>query len=221
MRVKRGGWIFVLLLSFVASGFAQNFGNPFDMPMVRKYWNPIVGAGAVYQVTDADGAKRIEEYEILSEETVEGNKAYWLEVAGQMPQMKGEVYVKMRVIPEFFEAGNLIVQLPGKAAMEMPVDPVPKAMSQDLKDGSKLVGTETITVPGGTFECERWRNLDNSDVWLSSKVGPIKIVKTMGGPGEKRVLIKTISHAQDGITGPVRPFDPEAIKKFSESLSQK
>jgi hypothetical protein len=34
------------------------------------------------------------------------------------------------------------------------------------------------------------------------------------------VLVKTISHAKDYITGPIKPFDPEAIQKLSQPQSK-
>ncbi len=40
------------------------------------------------------------------------------------------------------------------------------------------VGTESVTVPAGTFSCEHWRNdKSNSDIWTSDKVTPFGMVK--------------------------------------------
>jgi hypothetical protein len=197
-----------------AQGAQEQGGeNPFAMPEMRRYWNPTVDAGAVYEVTSADGKKkRTEEYAVLSEETVEGKKAYWLEFSVTSPNVAGKIYEKTLVIPAEFRARKVIVQFPGMAAMEMPAAPSPKA---DAKDATKLAGNETITVPGGTFECEHWRDADGTDTWVSAKVGPMKVVKSVG-KNETRVLLKTIGHPKDSITGPVKAFDPELIKNFAE-----
>jgi hypothetical protein len=61
--------------------------------------------------------------------------------------------------------------------------------------------------------------VDNSEAWLSAKVAPVKVVKS-ASKDETRVLVKTISHAKDYITGPIKPFDPEAIQKLSQPQSK-
>jgi hypothetical protein len=219
MRGYRAGWALAFTFFFVAPlAFAQSAANPFDMPELRKYWNPVVGAGVVYQVRGTDGKKRTEEFAITSEETLEGKKAYWLEVAEDGPNPGTKVYAKTLVIPTGFEARKLIIQLPGIGAMEMPVAPVAQSANADTNNAAKLVGTETITVPGGTFECEHWREADGSEVWESAKVGPLQIVKKVD-KYRTRVLVKTISHAKDYVTGTVKPYDPEAIRKFTGQLA--
>jgi hypothetical protein len=220
MRTHHARWILLPTLFFAALiTLAQTAGNPFDTLVIRRYWNPVVGAGAVYEVTNPNGRKHTEEFDIFSEEKEEGKTAYWLGFAEESSDLKGKVYVKTLVIPEGFEARKLIIQFPGKAAMEMPVQPSPQIPKEDPKSAPKLVGTESITVPAGTFECEHWRYVDNSETWLSAKVAPVKVVKS-ASKDETRVLVKTISHAKDYITGPIKPFDPEAIQKLSQPQSK-
>src|SRR5277367_4823960 len=66
--------------------------NPFTLPELRMYWNPEVGAGEVYEVTGGDGKKHTEEYSILSASTIDGKKAYWLQIALDSPAIKGKAY---------------------------------------------------------------------------------------------------------------------------------
>jgi hypothetical protein len=50
---------------------APGFANPFDNPTIRKYWNPVVGTGAVFAVTQPNGKTATTEYDILSSEKVD------------------------------------------------------------------------------------------------------------------------------------------------------
>lgn len=233
MRINRAGWALAVAISCATpSARAQNPAdaqaaptvqqggeNPFAVPELRMYWNPVVGEGAIYEVTSADGKKRTEEYDILSEETIGGMKAFWLEESISIPSITGTAYEKSLVIAAELRARKVISKLPGMAAMEMPAGapiPTPKL---DPKNAPKIAGTESITVPGGTFLCEHWVDPDGSEAWVSAKVGPMKVVKSVAPNKETRVLVKTTSHTKDAITGPVKPYDPEAIKKFIEASS--
>jgi hypothetical protein len=84
------------------------------------------------------------------------------------------------------------------------------------------VGTETITVPAGTFSCAHWQKDEGKgDVWVSDKVSPFGMVK-MVNEHETMTLTKVITDAKDHITGPVKTFDPEAMKRqMMEQYQQK
>jgi hypothetical protein len=224
MRGQWIGWAVALAILFVVPGVRpqtarQAFGNPWDTPEMRKYWNPVVGVGEVYEVTRTAGKKSTEEFSILSEETIEGKHAYWLEVAGESPSSAGKVYVKALIIPADFEARKVVLQLPGMAAMEVPIPPAAKAPKAEPQKATKLLGTETIAVPAGTFECEHLREADGSEAWVSSKASPLKVVKSVD-KFRTRVLVRMIAHPKDAITGPVKPYDPEAIARFSQRQSK-
>jgi len=221
-------WVVALGMFGLAAGLraqeptektTQRGENPFNNAEMREYWNPQVGSGEEYEITGADGKKRTEEYDILSEQTVDGKKAYWLEIVFGMPGLKGKAYAKALVTPADYRARKVIGQLPGMAAMDMPTGAPPDVPKADPKKAAKLLGTEAVTVPGGTFECEHYREADGSEVWLSAKVGPMKVVKSTS-ESSTRVLVRTVSHPKDGVTGPVKPYDPDAIKRFVESQSQ-
>jgi hypothetical protein len=218
MRICRAGWILALAILWAAPGMrAQTFGNPFDTAVMRNYWNPIAGAGAAFNVTGKDGKKRTEEWDILSEETVDGKKAYWLGFSVESADFKGRIDGKILVIPDGYQAIKMIIQFPGMAAMDMPV--ADDAQNADTQDTAKLVGTERITVPGGTFECEHWREANGAEAWVSAKVGPIKVVKSVERD-QTRVLVRTVSAPKDAITGPVKDYDPDVIKRFAQKQSK-
>lgn len=194
--------------------------NPFAMPELRKYWNPVVGTGAVYEVTSADGKKRTEEYDILSEETIEGKKAYWLETSITVGGISGKLYEKSLVISGELRARKVIAQFPGFAAMEMPASGAIQVSKDDPNSVTTKAAAETIAVPGGSFLCEHYKSADGSEEWVSEKVGPMKVVKSVDSTKGTRMLVKTVSRVKDGITGPVKAYDPEAVQKFFHLTSQ-
>jgi hypothetical protein len=208
----------VAVEAWAQSNPARPASNPFDSPVIRKYWNPIVGAGAVFEVTDAKGNKSTHEYEILSAQMVDGKKAYWLEFTQESPSLKGKLRGKSLLIPEGQEARKMILQFPDRAPMDMPV--VPRAQTADTKETARLVGSETIMAGGVKFQCQHWRDANGSEAWVSAKVAPLKIVKaTMDG--QTWLLVRTISAAKDAITGTVKPFDPGAMKEFVAAQNKK
>jgi hypothetical protein len=78
----------------------------------------------------------------------------------------------------------------------------------DIADKAEALGTESVTVPAGTFTCQHYRMKDGSgEAWVSDKVGPWGLVKGVN-KGETMVLTKAITDAKDHITGTPKKFDP-------------
>jgi len=225
---NRIGWAVALGIFGLAAGLraqepaeksTQGGENPFATPELRKYWNPVVGEGAVYEVTSADGKKRAEEYDILSQEMIGGKKAYWLEVTMSIPSVAGKVYEKSLVIPAEFRAQKVIVQFPGMAAMEMPASGAISDIKDDPNNKVTAMEKRELATAAGSFECQHIKYADGSEFWVSDKVGPMKVVKSIGAAKDTRVLVKTTSQVKDAIKGPVKAYDPGAIKKFMEGAS--
>jgi hypothetical protein len=85
---------------------------------------------------------------------------------------------------------------------------MPQSAPSDIRSKAEHVGTETITVPAGTFSCEHYRMKDgSSDAWISEKVAPWGLVKSQG-KDSSMVLTKSITDAKDHITGTPKKFDP-------------
>jgi hypothetical protein len=83
----------------------------------------------------------------------------------------------------------------------------------DIRQKAQRVGTETISVPAGTFVCEHYRMTDGSgDIWVSPKVSPWGLVK-FSGKDATLVLLKTITGAKDHITGTPMKFDPTQMMR--------
>jgi hypothetical protein len=121
----------------------------------------------------------------------------------------------MLVTKDDFQFHRMIFQQPGQPAMEMPMNPTAQQRSHMTDEMEKWhkVGEETITVPAGTFLCDHWAKDDGKgDVWASSKVTPMSLVKEVT-PTNSMTLVKAISDAKDHITGTPMKFDPEAMKR--------
>jgi hypothetical protein len=168
-----------------------------------------VGNGAVYETSSAGSdTKNTMEMLVVGKEQAGGKEGYWLEF-GHAMQGKGTMYAKFLLTKDDFQLQRMIFQLPGQPAMEMPAGML--AMQQNKKIVEEInnwsqVGSESITVPAGTFTCSHFRKNDGSnDVWGSESVSPFGLVKQTGSGGTQ-VLVKVLTGVQDHITGPVTAF---------------
>jgi hypothetical protein len=201
----------------LASGAAGQLGgmNFFSKPNIADIFKPVVGQGAVYQEGSADGKRPPHEMEmtIVGKEMTPSGEGYWMEMA-MTREGDQKMYSKVLMTKDF-QFTKVIFQMPGQGAMEMPMNPNEKDHTQMKEEMSKWsqVGTETITVPAGTFSCAHWKKDDGTDeVWTSDKVSPLAMVKQVGKT-HSMVLVRQITSAQDHITGPVTPFDPKAFAR--------
>jgi hypothetical protein len=223
LLTKRSSTMKRLHLLLVAAGLCLLVGTAaraqlgmdmFKKPAIADIFKPVVGSGAVYE-TERDQKKSTIEMTVVGQESVDGKEGFWLEF-GHSDQRSGTmVYAKMLVTKDDFQFHRMIFQQPGQPAMEMPMNPTAQQrsrMSDEMEKWHK-VGTETITVPAGTFDCEHWAKDDGKgDVWASSKVSPMSLVKEVT-PTNSMILVKSISDAKDHITGTPMKFDPEAMKR--------
>ena len=204
---------------------AQMGMNFFKPPAISDFFKPVIGGGAVYQTVDADGStpKPSMEMFVVGREMVGLKEAYWLEFSIHEKSMNGPIYSKVLVSKDDFETHRTIFQLPGAPAMEMPAHTNSregKRIGDDLAKWSQ-VGTETITVPAGTFVCQHWKKKDGKgDVWVNDKITPFGMVKEVES-GSTDVLLKVITDAKDHISGPVTPFDPKVFQQIMMNQAMK
>jgi hypothetical protein len=210
---------------------AQLGSNWFNKPAIAEVINPVVGKGAQYQTTRRDqenAAPDLQEITIVGKESVDGKDAFWMEISRQDKNQSAMTYAKMLFTKDDFQFHRMVVQQPGQPAMEMPFHPSDKTKSRMHEEIEKwsAAGTETITVPAGTFSCKHWKkdkgptDTGDSDIWTSDKVTPFGMVKEIS-PGRTMVLVKVITDATDHITGPVKTFDPEDMKRqMMEKMQQ-
>jgi len=230
--MMRKQWIWLAVAGFLystAAARAQMMGlNPFKKPNIADIFKPVVGNGAVYETqrTDQEGApKKPLEMTVVGKESIEGREAYWLEFAHTDPRSGSLGYAKMLMTKDDFQPHRMIVQQPGQPAMELPMQAGMRERMQKHKDEEMekwhLAGSESITVPAGTFSCQHWKKDQGvGDVWVNDKISPFGMVKSINS-GETMVLVKVITDAKDRITGPITTFDPEQMKRqMMEKMQQ-
>lgn len=205
----------VLLLGTVSAAHAQMGMDLFKKPSIAKAFHPVVGKGAQYETSSksaGDAKTHLMEMGIVGKESVDGKDGYWMEFVSS--DNKGQTMIgKSLFTVDDFQFHKMIIQPPGQGAMEMPMNMTARnrqKIDEGLNDWHS-VGTETVTVPAGTFSCEHWKNDKNgSDAWTSDKVVPFGMVKEVG-KDSSMVLVKVIDDFPDRITGPVKQFDMQQM----------
>jgi len=198
---------------------AQIGQNIFPRPSVAGAIHPEVGKGAIYETThvgQGSDSRDRQEMTVVGTEKVNGKDGFWFEFARDDKQTGKPSYGKILFTKDDFEIHRLVVQREGQAAMEIPFHMTDPA-KQKLTDGVtkwEPVGAETVAVPGGTFVCQHWKSNgnDGGDLWTSELVSPFGVVKEVS-PTRTMILVKLIVDAQDHITGPVKQFDPQAMRQ--------
>jgi hypothetical protein len=202
----------------LASPVGAQMGMGPRTPDMSGIWRPVVGSGGAYETTDREGKKSQLEITIVGKEDVNGKAGYWMEMAVANPRSGGDMYMKYLIAPSDngVASTRMIMQMPGQDPMEMDMNMnmnmgghrMPQSTPSDIRDKAERVGTESITVPAGTFSCEHYRMKDgSSEAWVSDKVAPWGLVKTQG-KDSSMVLTKVITDAKDHITGTPKKFDP-------------
>lgn len=198
----------VLAAVFGVTGLAgaQRMAQAPSMPGEFK---PVVGAGAQYEVTTKKNEKVNWAYAVVGKEAVEGAEGYWLEMRLEGGKEGGMVMKHLLVLRGGkAEVKRMIVQTPGQPPMEMPMGMMGGMMQRGQqaaseRDLGESVGTETVTVPAGTFLCEHYRSKSGktpADVWVSAKITPYGLVK-MVSEDSTLVLTKVLANETTHIKG--------------------
>jgi len=220
--MKRMIGLVLLGLGCIVSANAQMGMDLFRRPAIAKAIHPVVGKGAQYQVTDKDDRDKGNTMElgVVGKENVGGKAAYWMQFVSVK---NGQSNVgKALITVDDFQFHRMIMEVPGQGAMELPVNMNPKSrenMNESMNQWHS-VGSDTVTVPAGTFSCEHWRNdKDNADIWTSDKVTPFGMVKEVR-PSGTTVLVKVLDSVPDRITGPVKQFDMQQMMQQMQQRRQ-
>ncbi|HUL15156.1 MAG TPA: hypothetical protein VLV88_04110 [Terriglobales bacterium] len=196
---------------------AQMGMNIFKKPNIANIFHPVVGYGGEYQITDSDGKSKPFEMTVVASESVDGKEAYWLEFGFTDPSSSSLIYTKALITKDDFQVHKTVFLMPGSTQpMEMPINRSAQERQQQQEEMQKWhsVGTETITVPAGTFSCEHWaKDTGKGDVWVSTKVAPMSLVKSVDNK-ETIVLTKVITDAKDHIVGTPVKFDPQMMRQM-------
>jgi len=201
----------LLTLSLATVAMAQ-FGGPHaGPPSFKGIFQPVVGRGAVYEVQHQGGKKTSMELAVVGKESTGGSDGYWMEMTFDSPQ--GQMVMKSLSVVQADNVvvARMIMQFPGRPPMEFPESFLKRSnppRPADIKSTSDDLGSESVTVPAGTFKCEHYRSKDGSgDTWVTQDVSPWGLVKFQG-KDETMVLTKSITDAKDKITGTPVPFNP-------------
>jgi hypothetical protein len=213
--MKRTVWGFVLLFAAAVPASAQMGMDLFRKPAIAKVFHPVVGKGAQYDTTSQRGGdtkSRMMEIAVVGKDSADGKDGYWMQFVG-VDEKQQTIVGKTLITTDDLQFHRMIVQLPGMSAMEMPANMLGNNRNKmdDQLGQWHSVGSETITVPAGTYSCEHWKNdKDSGDMWTSDKVTPFGMVKEVRN-NSITVLVKTLDDVPDRITGPVKPFDMQQV----------
>lgn len=210
-----------VVLATALLGPAAHAQMGFRAPDMHGVWNPVVGAGAVYQIERGGDRKSEMEIAVVGKETVDDKTGYWLEISAVDPRSGGPVYMKHLMVRDgdLTEIKRRIMQVAGRPPIEMPMMSPrgPRAeppSSADVRKGAERVGTESVTTPAGTFSCEHYRTKDGAtDVWVSDKVAPWGLVKMTGRDATTTTLLRVVADATTKITGTPQKFDPAEMMR--------
>jgi hypothetical protein len=220
-RIAGAVFCFVALVAVAISARAQMGMDLFKRPPIAKVFHPVVGKGAVYESTSkTGGSARSIEMAVVAKESADGKDGYWMQFAGQ-DEKGGQFVGKALITVDDLQFHRMIVQPPGQGAMEFPANMFAKnreRMQENMNEWQS-VGSDTITVPAGTFSCEHWKNKNDHEAWTSDKVYPFGLVKE-SQPGSSMVLVKVLDNVSDRITGPVKPFDMQQMMQQMQQQRQ-
>jgi len=195
-----------LALSLTLAGAVVAEEMP-DLPKIRGLWTPVLGRGAVYQVTTPE-----ETVDLQTAVVGEEAGGVWLEemVSGA----KGELVVKALIGHEGIQ--TLIVQPPGKGPLLLPPggapgmpDPPSGGTEDDVsrQGGGELVGKEVITTPAGTYNTVHYKIDEHTHVWVTPDIPPLGVVQ-LTSEQTKITLKKLLTGAQTRVTGEPKKLLP-------------
>jgi hypothetical protein len=201
------------VLGITAPAWAQRMPQAPRMPGEFK---PVVGSGAQYEVTMTK-EKVTWAYAVVGKENVEGAEGYWLEMRLEGGKAGSVVMKHLMVLhADLPEIKRMIMQTAGQPPIEMPMGMLggmmkmgQQAPARAEKGLGEKLGTETVTVPAGTFVCDHYRTQSGkttADVWVSTKVSPYGVVK-MTSADMTMVLTKVLTNETSQIKGEPQKFE--------------
>jgi hypothetical protein len=211
-NLAKGTLVLLSVLMTAGGAWAQMMGGS-RPPQIPGMFKPVVGSGAEYRITTSGGKDMNWAFAIVGKENVDGNEGYWMEERMLSGQQAGMI-MKELMVNQPGQAGikRMIMQMPGRPPMEMParmMDMMHSRQETAPKRGmGEKVGTETVTVPAGSFVCDHYRDSAGnppSDIWVSTKVSPYGLVK-MTSKDTSMELLKVLENETSQIKGEPQKF---------------
>lgn len=204
--------VLVAIVSLVGAISANGQMGMREVRLPPGFFNPVMGGGASYQTMDSNGRKSGLDLALIGKESVNGKNAYWVEWTMTDTSIGAIVARELVVMGEPITISRVVMQMAGRPPMVMPEQMTSNLdiKPSDIRAKADDLGSESVTVPAGTFSCEHYRAKDSGDdTWISSKVSPIGLVKDQSKDKTRTtVLVKTYTDAKDKITGTPQPFNP-------------
>lgn len=177
---------------------------------------PEVGGWSTYRLTGKDEVRGGMKFAIVGAEERGGTPMHRLEMTMSDEAGKDQMTMQLLVPGWPYEGGaieEMIMQPAGKDPMKVAGPMLGMMKSQAAKNegmsaakqcrAMELVGRETVTVPGGTFETSHYRDAKTgTEVWATDV--PFGFVKTVDKDGNSMVLTGHGSGAKSAITGTPR-----------------
>ncbi len=215
--MKRILWtILMLFLLFVADRTgAQPLGG--SGPRFYSEFKPVVGGWSEYQIAAPGQQPSKMKIAVVGKE----GDAYWYETVMEGGK-RGPVVTKMLVSGNPDDQKNvkrLIVKEGNQPAMEIPVEMMQQS-SKGQEAMGKMIdkGTETITVPAGTFKAQHIQYQDpggTADTWVYKEVSPYGLIKSQSKDHEM-VLIGYGKGAKTQITESPQKFEMPQMPQIPE-----
>jgi hypothetical protein len=201
------------LIAVAGAARAQmGMGMARNLPTMGGVLNPTVGLGADYDMTTSKGEQMKMSWAIVGKDSIDGKPGYWIEIGfSGSPKMPGTTYMKMLSVVDAsgqMATERMIMQMNGQA-YQMPDQMVKmngRTTQTNIASEGQNLGSETVTVPAGTFTADHWRSKDGGDFWVAKNAGPWGLVKMTSKDGTTMVLTRAYTDAKDQITGTPQPF---------------
>ncbi len=217
--MKKVLWIFTFVLVFVILGGAFAYANMAPPPITNTDTLKVGTWAKIKEI--ANGKEMVMWFGVVGEEKINGKRYVWIEIRTTQGGKKIIVKALMRMSTENIESDikRIIIKAGNQPAMEISSDMMQmmgqnmnvfgsSVSSEDTNKANtevKVVGTERVTVPAGTFTAKHIKIIDKStsssmvDIWQTNKV-PISIVKVKSSDGAEMVLLSYGKGAKTEIT---------------------
>lgn len=231
----RRPWIaFTALALLVASSAAraQTSATPTGAPLPVATDLKTVPVGSWSQYRVSDGGQTNVNVRIALVARAGQEAQVETQVTGGPMGPTGKTTMRMTV-PTDTKAGasphGHVIQVGDNDPMELPAQMAAASQPFTKPDPKKKVGSETVTVPAGTFKVDHYRDkaVDGRgavDFWIAANVLPFGMVKMVsagnatGGTVTMELTAKG-ADAKPTVTKPPKPFDPQAMMRQMQPLA--
>jgi hypothetical protein len=193
----------------LASAANAQFGRGAAPPALSGIFNPTIGLGADYDMVTSKGEKSDFQIAIVGSEMVNGKKGYWTEITMSGGKLTEPMVIKsLSVIDGTSMVPQKMIMMMKGQAYQLPDQMVQgrnAPADTDISQNLKPLGTESVTVPAGTFMADHYKTKSNDDIWLAKDSGPWGVIKMQGHDGTSMVMTKVFHDATDKIT--MAPLD--------------